>query len=147
MCFPSRWWCWSGIIITISLLRHFGRQCSCPSAERTLPQATPHRILRDNLTTAGVCSRRQPKKRCYFIQRLAARPKWPAAPGETRPPRAFQHQNTQSHRNRVQGAAQKPSEWGRGQVVLAFVAGCCDRVSVCVCVCRFVSVCVSLSVF
>lgn len=54
MCFPSRWWCWSGIIITISLLHHFGRQCSCPSAERTLPQATPHRILRDNLTTARV---------------------------------------------------------------------------------------------
>lgn len=26
MCFPSRWWCWSGIIITISLLHPFRRQ-------------------------------------------------------------------------------------------------------------------------
>lgn len=41
------------------------------------------------------------------------------------PPRWFQHQNT--HRNRVQGAAQ-PLGRRRGQVVLAFNrAGCCDR--------------------
>lgn len=67
------------------------------------------------------------------------------------PPRWFQHQNT--HRNRVQGAAQ-PLGRRRGQVVLAFNrAGCCDRGRWCwpfqfVCVCRFVSVCVSLvSVF
>lgn len=67
----------------------------------------------------------------------------PQAPGETRPPRRFQHQNVRASEAGPGGgvfARNGSREEGRGQIVLAFVAGCCD----CVCVCRFVSVCVSL---
>lgn len=134
MCFPC-WWLGGD-----QLRFHF-------RAERTLPQATHSECF---WTTWPPLTPHQPKKRCYFIQRLVRacssgtqteadvrHPRWnPSSAPVSASKRTRIGSGSRGRRSREERCFEKK---GCGQVVLAFVAGCCDRVCVSFCI----GVCVS----